>query len=86
MCVCAVLQNWTSVCVCVRCCRAGLLYVCVCGVAELDALYEAKRQMVAAFKKQREDFQDDREKRRHESFKKRIEEKQAMQAALRQEM
>ena len=54
--------------------------------AELDTLYEAKRQMVSVFKKQRDDFNDGREKRRHESFKKRIEEKQAIQAALRQEM
>ncbi|XP_076456379.1 uncharacterized protein LOC143290750 [Babylonia areolata] len=52
---------------------------------ELDKLYENKRQMVSTYKKQREDFFDDREKRRHESFKKRNEEKQAVQAALRKE-
>ncbi|XP_070209508.1 uncharacterized protein [Littorina saxatilis] len=52
---------------------------------ELDKLYEAKRQMVQVYKKQREEFFDDRDKRRHESFKKRHEEKQAIQAAIREE-
>ncbi|KAL8625118.1 hypothetical protein ACOMHN_030752 [Nucella lapillus] len=53
---------------------------------ELDSLYESKRQMLSMYKKQRDDFFDDREKRRHESFKKRQEEKQVLQAALRKEM
>ena len=69
-------------CMCLSCLYCIRLFV----VAELDTLYEAKRQMVSVYKKQREDFNDDREKRRHESFKKRIEEKQAVQAALRKEM
>lgn len=52
---------------------------------ELDTLYEAKRQMAAVYKKQRGDFFDDREKRWHESFKKRQEEKQTIQDKFRQE-
>lgn len=52
----------------------------------MDALYESKRQLIALYKKQREEFQDIRERKRQETCKKREEEKRAQFAALAREM
>lgn len=54
-------------------------------LAEIDKLYEQKRQLVASFKRQKEDFKDVKDKQRKESMKKKEEERRASFHAKRKE-